>query len=248
MVNEYFKQQNVLNGLDLDKPIYKYIPLKYVLAMFKTKELYMGKVKNWEDTYENFFLKQDFRVHDKILRADHLSDQIYGQSWTLLNESDAMWRIYSNIKKINEVAIKVKTTSRKLFDAIYTDDKCMATTSIGLVKYYYKNELIRWLKNLNLKGAEEFGKHVVPSMYIKRKPFAHELEVRPIVFLDHDAGAGLSYDIDPSALFDEFVIDPRLDKGKATKVMTKLLKAIGDPQKVKQSSLYTFTPNVIQFK
>lgn len=28
MVNEYFKQKNVLNGLDLDKPIYKYIPLK----------------------------------------------------------------------------------------------------------------------------------------------------------------------------------------------------------------------------
>lgn len=248
MVNEYFKQKNVLNGLDLDKPIYKYIPLKYVLDMFKTKKLYMSKVKSWEDTYENFFLKQEFRVFDKMLKADHIADQIYGQSWTLLNESDAMWRIYSNIKKTNEVAIKVKTTSRKLFDTIYTDDACMATTSIGRGEYYYKTELIRWLKNLNLKGADVFGKHVVPSLYMKRKPFSHELEVRPIVFLDHDAGAGLLYDIDPFTLFDEFVIDPRLDKGNATKVMTKLLKAVGDPQKVKQSSLYTFKPNIIQFK
>ena len=43
MVNEQFKQQKVLNGLDLDKPIYKYISLKYVLDMFKTKKLFMGK-------------------------------------------------------------------------------------------------------------------------------------------------------------------------------------------------------------
>ena len=103
MVNEYFKQKNVLNGLDLDKPIYKYIPLKYVLEMFKTKKLYISKVKSWEDTYENFFLKQEFRVFGKILKADHIADQIYGQSWTLLNESDAMWRIYSNIKKITMI-------------------------------------------------------------------------------------------------------------------------------------------------
>lgn len=248
MINEFFKQQKVLNGLDLDKPIYKYIPLKYVLEMFKSKKLYMSKVSSWEDTYENFYLKQDFRVKGMMLRANHLADQVYGQSWTLQNESDAMWRIYSNIKKINDVAIKVKTTSRKLFDAIYTDDACMATTSIGLVQYLYKNELNKWLKNLNLTGAQDFGKHVVPSMYMKRKPFAHEMEVRPIVFLDHNAGAGLLYDIDPNLLFDEYVIDPRLDNATATKVMTRLLKAVGDPKKVKQSLLYTFTPNVITFK
>lgn len=233
MIDEFFKQQKVLNGLDLDKPIYKYIPLKYVLQMLKTKQLYMSKVKDWEDTYENFYLKQDFRVKGMMLRADHLANQVYGQSWTLQNESDAMWRIYSNIKKINDVAIKVKTTSRKLFDAIYTDDACMATTSIGLVQYLYKNELNKWLKSLNLTGAQDFGKHVVPSMYMKRKPFAHEMEVRPIVFLDHDAGPGLFYDIDPNLLFDEYVIDPRLDNATATKVMTKLLKAAGDPKKVK---------------
>lgn len=157
MIDEYFKQKKVLNDLDLDKPIYKYIPLKHVLTMLKSKKLYMGKVQKWEDTYENFFLKQDFRVEGKMLRADHLANQLYGQSWTQLAESDAMWRIYSNVKKVNEVAVKVKTTSRKLFDAIYTDDACMATTSIGLVLYYYKNELTKWLTSLNLTGAQDFG-------------------------------------------------------------------------------------------
>lgn len=245
MIDEDFKQKKVLNGLDLDRPIYKYTPLKFVLEMFKTRKLYMSKVKNWEDTYENFYLKQKFRIGGRLLNAEHLAEQLYGQSWTLLSESDAMWRIYSDIKKINDIAIKVKTTSRKLFDVIYTDDSCMATTSIGLVQYYYKNEIVQWLKNLVLTGPQDFGKYVVSSMYMKRKPFAHEAEVRPIVFLDNNAGDGLLFKIDPDDLFEEFVIDPRLDKTIATKVMSKLLKAVGDPKKVKQSLLYTFVPNVI---
>lgn len=83
---------------------------------------------------------------------------------------------------------------------------------------------------------------------MKRKPFAHEAEVRPIVFLDNNAGDGLLFKIDPDDLFEEFVIDPRLDKTIATKVMSKLLKAVGDPKKVKQSLLYTFVPNVITFR
>lgn len=83
---------------------------------------------------------------------------------------------------------------------------------------------------------------------MKRKPFAHEMEVRPIVFLDHDAGDGLLYDIDPDNMFDEFVIDPRLEKKEVSNVITKLLRGGADPKKVKQSLLYTFTPNIITFK
>lgn len=94
---------------------------------------------------------------------------------------------------MNEVAVKVKTTSMKLFDVIYTDDKCMASTYIGMVQYYYKNELSKWLKGLNLIGPQDFGDHVVPSMFMKRKPFAHEMEVRPIVIFDQDKGDGLRY-------------------------------------------------------
>lgn len=246
MINIYFKNRNVLNGLDLDKPIYKYIPLKYVLQMLKSRQMYFSKVKRWEDTYENFFLKQDFRIDGKMLSADNLAEQVYGQSWTLLAESDAMWRIYSNINKQNDVAIKVKTTARKLYDAIYTKDECMATTYIGIVQYLYKNQLNTWMRNLNLTGLQDFGNYVVESMFMKRKPFVHEMEVRPIVFLDHDEGDGIVYAFNPDDMFEQYVIDPRLDKESAKKIMIKLLKAGCDPKKVKQSTLYSFTPNVIE--
>ena len=49
-INDYFKMQRVINGLDLSRPVYKYIPLKYVITMLKTQKLYVGKVK--KQTFE----------------------------------------------------------------------------------------------------------------------------------------------------------------------------------------------------
>ena len=84
-----------------NEPIYKYIPLKYLLKMLQSANLYVGKVEQWEDVYENFFLKQHFvyngqkerLVMDDIVRK--CFSGIFGQSWTSCRSSDAMWRIYS---------------------------------------------------------------------------------------------------------------------------------------------------------
>ena len=47
-VDVYFKEQNVLNGLNLDTPIYKFIPYKYLTTLIQG-ELYNNKVSSWED-------------------------------------------------------------------------------------------------------------------------------------------------------------------------------------------------------
>lgn len=41
-INNFFKMQCVINGLDLNRPVYKYIPLKHVITMLKTQKLYVG--------------------------------------------------------------------------------------------------------------------------------------------------------------------------------------------------------------
>ena len=245
-INDYFKMQRVINGLDLSRPVYKYIPLKYVITMLKTQKLYVGKVKKWEDTYENFLLKQDFVYDNRHLSADNLMDQIYGQCWTLLSESDVMWRIYSNPSKMNDIAIRIKTTAQRLFDAVYTSDDCMATTSIGSVEYVYKKEILQWIKGLHMHTAQDIGNNIVPSLYKKRKPFSHESEVRIIIMHDQDMGEGLSYDITPATMFDDFVIDPRLDTSTVNKIAKKLINLGINVNKIKQSQLYTFTPSLIK--
>lgn len=245
-IDENFKMRNVLYGLDLDKPIYKYFKLKHLLTMLNKNELYVGKVKEWDDVYENFLLKQDFIYGNSHLSADNLIDQVYGQCWTSLSESDAMWRIYSKNETRNEVAIKLKTTARKLFDSIYTDDSCMATTYIGNVEYLYKSQILPWIKARNIHGAQDLGNSIVPSLFIKRKPFLHEKEVRIIIMQPYDMGSGLKFPITPETMFDEFVIDPRLDTKTVNKIAKRLINLGVNVNKIKQSQLYTFTPSTIR--
>lgn len=54
-INNFLKMQRVINGLDLTRPIYKYMPLKYVITMLKKQKLYVGKVKNGKIYMKIFF-------------------------------------------------------------------------------------------------------------------------------------------------------------------------------------------------
>lgn len=122
----------------------------------------------------------------------------------------------------------------------------MATTSIGSVEYYYKNEILKWVKGLNMHTAQDIGENIVPSLYKKRKPFSHEKEVRIIVMHNQDKGDCLYYDITPSTMFDDFVIDPRLDTNSVNKIAKRLINLGVNVNKIKQSLLYTFTPTIIK--
>lgn len=62
---------------------------------------------------------------------------------------------------------------------------------------------------------------------------------------DHNMGNGLSYAIDPSVFFDEFVIDPLVDPSIEKKIAKRLLNLGVSVNKIKKSNLYTFTPQTI---
>ncbi|MEE0082958.1 MAG: hypothetical protein UE068_01935 [Paludibacteraceae bacterium] len=245
-IGEREKKMCVRNGLDLNTPIYKYIPLKYVITMLSNKKLYVGKVKEWDDPYENFFLKQTFLYgSEHIIATDDIIKVIYGQSWTTEPESDAMWRIYSNKKNLNDIAIKIKTTAQKLFEAVYISEDCSATTSIGSVEYKKIEDITKWMETLNISTVDDIGKNIVPSLYMKRIPFSHEKEVRIIINKVEDLGDYIEYDINPESMFDEFVIDPRVDNNNFNKIINRLTPYIM-PCKISRSSLYGFTPSEIQ--
>lgn len=248
---EYFrrKKMNDLNGQDY---VYKYIPLKYLISLVENKKLRIDKVSKWEDPYENFFLKSYFYTcasfYKQIVQVstDEIRNRTYGQSWTMIEESDAMWRIYSNKDDIENIAVRIKIKIDNLFDIVYTSDKCMATTSIGPVNYKTNLDIINWLGNLkNEKNLiPEFPKYAKESLFIKRTPFAHEKEVRIIISKDTQTPAEefLLYDIPDLNVIEDFILDPRLNKEDKEQI-TQKLEAIGvDKHKIKKSSLYKFTP------
>lgn len=236
---EYPKDQ-ILNGLELDKPIYKYMPLKYVEAIIKNKEICFKRVNSWEDVYENFFLKATFDIGGIKVSAEHTSDLTYGQCWTYLRESDAMWRIYSTKNsKVSDATIRVKTTPRKLLKYMFRSDPNTMRSYMGTVQYMYGTDLKKWFESLNFKDAETLSKYIVPSLFIKRMPFNHEKEVRLVYLCNNDNGDLLRLPItDPLETFDEFVIDPRTDEVMTEKISVRLLRTIKDINKIKKSTLY----------
>jgi len=119
----------------------------------------------WDDPYE--FVPFDCYFYNQISKDDNLAlaavlytvkVKTYGQSWTSLPESDALWRIYD--KKGTGIRISIKTSNISLLDDI----------SMVKVKYYDMIEKINY---------EQFGNNNFEQLFaIKRKAFSHEKEVR----------------------------------------------------------------------
>lgn len=247
-VTPYWRQHNMLNGVDEKLPIYKFMPLQYTLAMAQNNLLTINRISSWPDVYENYMLKQDYSLQDgTIVDVINQAEGIYGQCWTYLPESDAMWRIYSP----NLDTIRIKTTVGKLYDALYQTDNNMADTYIGLVQYELQTDIDNNVQTLSPIGIGDFLKEVIKGAFVKRKEFEHEKEVRIVRMLDTQqtflSGAYLQFPI-PSDFIEEFTIDPRADDALVAN-LTNQLTSIGIPaNKICKSQLYQFKSHQLVLK
>lgn len=86
--------------------LYKFMPFESFVDVAVNRRMFLNQVLNWEDPYEADAMRELLReilkdvidevtpeIKAEVIRYAHRS--IYGQSWTLLSESDALWRIYS---------------------------------------------------------------------------------------------------------------------------------------------------------
>lgn len=255
MIDVKLKAGNVIN-LDLDTPIYKYIPFKYLKLMIQNSNLYFGRVSSWEDVYENWFLKEQMVLSSgEKGSATDLIQGVFGQSWTLQEESDAMWRIYSKVDKkqpddyLDDTAVRIKTTGRKLFDVIYTDDKDYNTSYIGAVSYLSQDDFLKMQNSLSPLNPMDLSEVFVKSYFFKRTPFEHEREVRPILIYspkyENFGKDGVSFDIDFDNLIDEMVTDLRLTPDEYRTVRGQLIGLGAKSNKVRNSELYNIPPHTI---
>lgn len=261
-MNEFCKSQNVLYGLDLDTPVYKYMPLKYVKTMIQSHTLRFDQVSRWEDSYENWFLKERIRLtNGEIGSAENLIPGVYGQCWSKKEDSDAMWRIYSVLSKkteegnhfayLDNSAVRIKTTARKIFDAIYKEDQDMASVYIGCVNYLSQADFDNLVDSLNPLSPLSINEVFRNSYYFKRDSFSHEEEIRPIVIIPNvgDSRFGvecLNYIINPDLFIDALVADPRLNEEEYNYVFAQIIEAGASPYCISQSELYKFKQITIQ--
>ncbi|MBN1299346.1 MAG: hypothetical protein JW997_06650, partial [Actinobacteria bacterium] len=94
------KAENIIwpNQNILDLPVYRVFSIKRLLQIIKTSKNVLVKPELWDDPFENILAKlKGYATKSKmVLDLSSIFGIFYGQCWTLnVDESDALWRIYS---------------------------------------------------------------------------------------------------------------------------------------------------------
>lgn len=243
-----------VKGIELEDPIYKYLPLAYVLNMYDSKKIRISNVLEWEDVYENYFLKQNLQCKGQPIDTKNAKECFFGMSWTAREESDAMWRIYSNYAKgldnVSAIAVRVKSTVRKLLETFW-GEAYDAPALIYKVKYDTQNNIEQHLQHLAKSGnLVDQGEEIRKGLYTKRIEFQHEEEVRAIIGVDmkylNEYCKYIEIQFTPDNLFEEFIIDPRVTHEQEAWIWERLLSVGINKNRISKSQLYAFTPRTIE--
>lgn len=235
-----FRERKLGRVESFDLVMYKYIPLKYVLNMLETGKFRFDNIKKWEDVYENFVDKEEICLLNSK-RDKMYGRACYGQSWTEQEESDAMWRIYSPAKN----AVRVKTVYPLIYNVSgewndnHKDNPIIPT--IDRVFYADEDEINKWLVSKTPMNHWAFIELQCESLFIKRREFEHEKEVRVILSTyNKEEKEYVEVDFDPNKVFRDIVIDPRVTDEEFAQQRDRLVEHGYNGDKIRKSTLYDF--------
>ena len=207
--------------------------------MLTNQTMVFNNINKWEDVYENFVQKE----HITLLNSNHGTISkfaYYGQSWTSLEESDAMWRIYSHPK--DNYAVKVKTVYPKIVKMYLSNRDMQIEDEVDRVYYEEGKAINDWLLKNTPMNLHAYLQLVYESLFVKRLEFKHEMEVRVIIrpLSVKECHDSISLKFDPVEMFDEIVIDPRVSEEEFKQQFDSLTNCGYDGNKIRKSSLYDF--------
>jgi len=169
-------KKSLLEKLKGHDSLYRFISLDGLLNILLTKSLTLVRPNLWDDPHEMLFIKDlvdksirdicngcdsaisDYSAVEHLLKAQYMIDTLYAQSWSLVAESDALWRIYNYDGKSLRLHIRI--------DQIARHDKLLAAK-------------VEYLDHVQLRSFDpEYDFYWLATT--KRTAFAHEEEVRVI--------------------------------------------------------------------
>jgi len=142
--------------------IYRFMSFENFVDMIQTQSLAFVHPTMWDDpleleAFEKVLLRKE-NIEGLIFLCQKY--KVYAQSWTRLEESDAMWRIYNN----NGMSIRISIKK----------DSIPLLTGVELKNVLYTNDIESKIEKIDLRESYD------QLFAIKRKAFQHEDEVRLI--------------------------------------------------------------------
>lgn len=233
-MEEYLKHLHRfgISDNEMNLSIYRFIPFENLAEILIDKRLTFFKVKTWEDPYENYLSKCKVYHNNRSVNMD-LEDKLYGQCWTLTNESDALWRIYSFHKK----GVRIKSTIQKLQNSILEEGQSF----IGKVTYDTTENIKNHFRIIG-SGLSMFDSNKLIETFLwKRKAFQHENEIRAL-YINHSSDIAKDtnlkqYSIDTNEFIEEICFDPRISP-HYQKIYSTIVKNLGYDGPITKSNLY----------
>jgi len=237
---------NILNDLNRKNYVYRIFSLIRFVELLLTKKITLINFSEWDDPFENFLLKAKVaNLQEREVDLSKMRAKVYGQSWVTIDESDALWRIYS----VDKTGVKVKANVGKLFDSLYGDGRntCLHLY-FGKVLYKRVDEIECLMKKQQQIKKDIFdstGRAIIDYFLIKRQEFEHEHEARiiynpgsndPILNANGNLKM-LKFTIDPEVIIEEVVLDPRLSDDVFEEYRA-LIKSAGYNKSILKSTLY----------
>jgi hypothetical protein len=239
-----------LDDFSLGRSIYRIYALNRFRTLLAAKQDVVVNPTKWDDPFEDFFLERTEVIDNAsggTIPLRNLAGDWYGQCWSLNKDTDAMWRIYSP-DPLKQVGVKVRTTIRKLFENLKATGSQAPSLQffVGKVEYLSERRIRSMMRGLTFTDVAIGGQgdRFADLLCMKRTAFRHEREIR-LLFQDIEfpglpkrgAGGLFRYALDPSAVFEEVVLDPRLKDSDAATLKAELVTA-GCTLPISRSPLY----------
>jgi hypothetical protein len=147
-----------------------------------------------------------------------------------------MWRVYSP----DAASVRIRTTVWKLAESLSggLGEWAHVQSFIGKVRYLRDKELLDFANNVFARGLDPVP--LASTLLVKRKAFVHEREVRLLYLEKDDSGTSdlFPYSVDPHALIEQVMIDPRLRRDKVAELKREIKKRTGFAGPIERSLLY----------
>jgi len=254
------------NTFDLDFSLKLYRVLSYdrLLNSLRNKYLSMTNPSIWPDPYETFLLNHKVRNKDgTIFKFGEIRDKIYCQCWSKNQESEALWNVHSY--SCGFQAVKIKSSAKKLMEYLYDINNKFHYLSyfIGSVSYVSEDFIDELLQEniskffFQRKPEEIF---IILSLFIKRKAFEYEDEVR-LVFNSpknlnedyskvvnpwNDKDKYFSFKIDINDVIEEITFHPKLKDIECIE-MEREIRSLGYSGEINRSNLLRKKDIILNF-
>lgn len=175
----------------MNQYLYRYISFETFVGMIQKQALTFVLPEIWEDPKENDgFFSFLTGLNDPLEKALFMAiyQKTFAQSWSLLEESDAMWRIYSYNKRAIRIKIlwenAVQLPGVDVLPVTYSDQPIsfdggdirpyLASLSLKRLAFKHEEE-VRLIKAYKFLTTEDADKHVRGMLVLSQHPQKREI-------------------------------------------------------------------------